>query len=113
MGIVLILFLFGSLFLSFHLSLQVKLASPELMSIVKYNLVMFPVIMAANITLGLGFAKGHSLLKNLSSLVAAQAFVYYIFIVLFSAFLLKDDISYPKTILGFALIVLGIFNIRS
>ncbi len=104
---------FGSLILALFITLQVKIITPDFLNVVKYNLYILPFILAANISLGMGFIRGHEITKNLPLILAVQTFLYYIMILIFSIFILGDKISYSKVFLGYLFIIMGIWLIKS
>ncbi|HHY06882.1 MAG TPA: hypothetical protein GX532_07920 [Clostridia bacterium] len=103
----------GSILLAFLVTLQVKFAGVELLSIAKYYLLVLPVLFAANVCIGTGINKGHALYGNLPLLIAIQTAVYYLMITLFSLYLLGDKISVPKTALASVLIITAIYLLKS
>jgi len=67
----------GSAVLAFALSWQVKYIPPAVGPVIRYNLVILPLVFLANVLLGIGFVKAHGVLKNLPLLAAGQTFMYY------------------------------------
>jgi len=110
-----ILLVFGSVVLSFLLALQVKLISPGSVpglvgaAVVRYNLCVLPLIFLANTALGMSFVQAHQTVKNLPLLVAAQTFIYYLSLFVYSWFGLGDRIPPVRALLGLGLLVTGVF----
>ena len=73
---------------------------------------MLPVILAANVFIGVGINKGHVLLKNLPFLVVIQTSVYYVMVTIFSIYILGNQLSVPKTVLAFLLILCGVYLLQ-
>jgi len=88
----------GSAVLAFALSWQVKYVPPAVGPVVRYNLVILPLIFLANVLLGIGFVKAHRVLKNLPLLAAGQTFMYYLFLLAFSIFLAGDRVSVARAV---------------
>ncbi len=113
-----ILLVFGSVVLSFLLALQVKLISPGSVpglvgvAVVRYNLYVLPLIFLANTALGMSFVQAHQTVKNLPLLVAAQTFIYYLCLFVYSWFGLGDRIPPVRALLGLGLLVTGVFVLR-
>ncbi len=113
-----ILLVFGSVVLSFLLALQVRLISPGQApalvgaAVIRYNLYVLPLIFLANAALGMSFVQAHQTVKNLPLLVAAQTFVYYLSLILYSWFGLGDRIPPVRVLLGLGLLVTGVFVLR-
>ena len=102
----------GSILLAFLVTLQVKFAGVELLSIAKYYLLVLPVLFAANVCIGTGINKGHAFIiiclfdcnSNGSLLFDDYPF---------SLYLLGDKISVPKTALASVLIITAIYLLKS
>lgn len=103
----------GSLLLALLVTLQVKYATADFLSIGKYYLMMLPVLLLANIFIGLGINKGHLVFHNLPLLVAGQTLAYYLFLTTFSALILGNKLSLPKTALAIGLIIAGIYLLKN
>ena len=106
------LLVFGSVVLSFLLALQVKLVPPALGAVTRYNIYVLPLIFLANVALGMSFVQAHQTIKNLPLLVAAQTFVYYLSLFIYSWFGLGDRIPPVKGLLGLGLIMAGVYILR-
>lgn len=113
MPLVLGLISIGSLILALTVSWQVKNVNPDWLSVAQYNLKIIPLLFIANISLGMAFIKGNEVVKNLPMLVASQTFIYYIFILLFTIFLLGDKVSIPRALIAFGLMVVAIWLLKS
>ncbi|MFZ5943208.1 MAG: hypothetical protein ACOYVD_03805 [Bacillota bacterium] len=107
------LLVFGSFIIAATVSWQVKNINPDFISVAKYNLMIAPILFLANISLGIGFTKGHQLFNNLPLMIASQTFIYYMFILAFSIYLLGDDVSIIKVVIAFILIAFSIWLIKS
>jgi hypothetical protein len=115
-----ILLVFGSIVLSFLLALQVKLVSPGMAptlggvgaAVARYNLFVLPLIFLANVALGMSFVQAHQTVKNLPLLVAAQTFVYYLSLLIYSWFGLGDRVPPVRALLGLGLLMAGVFVLR-
>ncbi len=103
----------GSLLLALLVTMQVRYATADFLSITKYYLMVLPVLLTANILIGLGINKGHAVFQNLPLLIAGQTFTYYFFIALFSVVILGDKLSIPKTALAFSMIIGAIYLLKS
>lgn len=93
-----LLVIFGSALLSLLIACQVKYVSPEIVAVVRYNLVILPLIFLANTALGASFTRAHETVKNLPLLAAGQSFVYYLFLLVFSVLLVGDKVSFPRAV---------------
>lgn len=113
MPLIIGLLVLGSFIIALTVSWQVKYIDPSFISVTKYNLLIAPILLVANISLGIGFIKGHSFYQNLPLMIAAQTFIYYLFILFFSVYLLGDKISLVKTIMAFTLISFSIWLLKS
>ncbi|MFZ7104666.1 MAG: hypothetical protein ACOWWO_18685 [Peptococcaceae bacterium] len=113
MTLILGLLAVGSFIIALTVSWQVKYIAPDFLTIAKYNLLIAPVLFLANVSLGMAFTKGHQLYKNLPLMIASQTFIYYLFILAFSMYLLGDKISVTKTLCAFSLIAFSIWLIKS
>jgi hypothetical protein len=102
----------ASTLLALVVTYQVKFAGTEVFSIIKYNLIVLPVIFAANIFIGLGINKGHVIIKNLPLLIAIQTLIYYVMITVLSIYILGNNISVPKTVVAFMLIIIGVYLLQ-
>jgi len=103
----------GSSILSFLISWQVKHIVPEIWPVTRYNLVILPLTFIANTALGLAFVRAHGVVKNLPLLVAAQSFLYYFFVLVFSVLLVGDKIPVGRAIAGFVLMAVGAYLIKN
>ncbi|NLT94667.1 MAG: hypothetical protein GXW85_03895 [Clostridia bacterium] len=103
----------GALILAGTVSWQVKYVNPEWLSVALYNLKILPLLFTANLSLGMAFIKGNDAVKNLPMLIASQTFIYYIFILLFTIYLLGDKVSVPKALLAFCLMAISIWLLKS
>jgi hypothetical protein len=112
MTLIFALLVFGSAVLAFIISWQVRYVQPELGQIVRYNFMMLPLILAANIALATAFIRGNAVLKNLPLLAAAQSFIYYMFIVAFSIILVGEKVSLGRAVAGFGLIAAGVLVLK-
>lgn len=114
-----VLLVFGSVVLSFLLALQIRLVPPvggTLVvgaAVVRYNLIVLPLIFLANAALGMSFVQAHQTVKNLPLLVAAQTFVYYLSLFIYSWLGLGDRIPPVRALLGLGLIAAGVYALRS
>lgn len=113
MPLVLGLITIGSFILAFTVSWQVKNVNPEWLSVAQYNLKIIPLLFIANVSLGMAFIKGNDVVKNLPMLIAFQTFIYYIFILLFTLYLLGDKVSVPRAIFAFCLMAVSIWLLKS
>lgn len=112
MALIFALLVFGSAVLSFMISWQVRYIQPEFSHVARYNLTMLPLIFAANIALATAFIRANGVLKNLPLLAAAQSFIYYMFIVAFSIFLIGEEISPGRALAGFGLMAAGVWVLK-
>lgn len=112
MAVVVALLLFGSAVLSFMLTWQVKHVPAEFYPVVRYNVLMLPLILAANVALATAFIRANEVVKNMPLVAAAQSFMYYFFIVLFTIFLLGEKLSVGRAVLGFSLMAAGIWILK-
>lgn len=104
---------FGSLLVALTMTLQVKYVDPVFIQVLKFNLLMIPVLVAGNVSLGMGFIKGQKILHNFPLLLSGQTFIYYIMILIFSVAMLGDKLSIPKVLIAYVFIVIGIGIMRS
>jgi drug/metabolite transporter (DMT)-like permease len=102
----------GSLLIAFLMTWQVKYIQPQMLDVLKYNAYILLPMWVANSALGMGFIIGHSTFKNFTLVVAGQTFVYYCFLVIFSYFLLGERPDFVRLILGFSLIISGIYVLK-
>lgn len=109
---VIVLLSAASTILALVVTYQVKLAGTEVLSIIKYNLLVLPAVFAANVFIGVGINKGHVIFKNLPLLVAIQTLVYYVMITIFSIYILGNHLSVPKTVVAFMLILTGVYLLQ-
>ncbi len=112
MALIVSLLVYGSGMISLLISWQVKHVAPELGALARYNLIIIPLIFSANLALGTAFVRAHVVLKNLPFLVALQTFIYYLFLLVFSVLLVGEKISVARALLGFSLMVLGIWILK-
>ncbi len=112
MAIIVALIIFGSGLLPLLLSWQVKHVSPDFGSVTRYNLLILPFIFAANVALGVAFIRANEVVKNLPLLVAAQSFIYYLFILAFSILLIGEKISIGRAVVGFGLMAVGVWVLK-
>ena len=112
MALVAALLTLGSLILAFVLSWQVKYIPAEIYAVIRFNLLMLPLLLAANVALGTAFIKANEIINNMPLVAAMQTFIYYIFIVLFTVFFLGDKVSLSRALAGFSLIAAGIFLLK-
>lgn len=110
---ILAFFAVGSAIIALGVSWQVKHISTEWWALVKYNLTISPLLFFANVLLSMGFGMGHSVIKNVPAVVALQTVIYYAFLILFSYYLVGDKISLIKATTGVALLVAGIWVLKS
>lgn len=103
----------GSLLIALIMTLQVKYVDPIFIDVLKFNIYTFPVLFLANLSLGIGFIKGHQVFKNFPFLLAGQTFIYYLMILLFSVTILGDKISIIKAIIAYLFIITGIWILKS
>ncbi|MDK2823233.1 MAG: hypothetical protein PWQ67_1456 [Clostridia bacterium] len=103
----------GSAIIAFTVSWQVKHVTPDFISVAKYNFFIIPILFIANTSLGLGFIKGHQLVKNLPLLIASQTFIYYLMIIFFSIYLVEDKVSFYRAIIAFSLMAFSIWLLKS
>jgi hypothetical protein len=106
------LLVFGSAALSFMIAWQVRYVQPEFISVARYNLLMLPLIFAANIALATAFIRANGILKNLPMLAATQSFIYYSFIVAFSILLVGEKVSIGRAVVGFGLMAAGVWVLK-
>jgi uncharacterized membrane protein len=99
--------------LALFVTLQVKFINPDFLSVFKYNIYILPFILLANISLGMGFLKGHEIIKNLPLILAVQTFIYYVMVMIFSVLILGDKLSYSRVFLGYLFMIFGIWLIKS
>mgnify|MGYP000961127246 CR=1 FL=1 len=102
----------GSAILALVITFQVKNVPPVVVEVLKYYLKVLPALFLANSLLGMGFLLAHKILKNLPLVAAMQSVAYYLFLLVFALLILGDKISIPRTLLGFALLGLGIFILK-
>ncbi|HUW63243.1 MAG TPA: hypothetical protein VMW83_00870 [Spirochaetia bacterium] len=107
MALVALLVTLGSGLLSFLVVWQVKTVSPVVGAVARYNLVVLPLLYVANVLLGGGFVKAHTLLRNLPLVAAGQSFVYNVLLLVFSVLILGDRIPLGRSLAGFLLIAAG------
>ena len=112
MALVAALLTLGSLILAFVISWQVKYMSAEIYAVIRFNILMLPLLLAANVALGTAFIKANGIINNMPLVAAMQTFIYYIFLVLFAIFFLGDMISLSRALAGFGLIAAGIFLLK-
>lgn len=112
MTLIFALLVFGSAALAFMISWQVRYVQPEFGQVLRYNLMMLPLILAANVALATAFIRGNAVLKNLPLLAAAQSFIYYMFIVAFSIFLVGEKVPLGRAVAGFGLIAAGVWILK-
>ncbi len=112
MAVIAGLLIFGSMVLSFMLSWQVKHVPAEFYPVVRYNVLMLPLILAANIALATAFIRANEVVKNLPLVAAAQSFTYYFFIVVFTIFLVGEKLSVGRAVVGFSLMAAGIWILK-
>jgi hypothetical protein len=91
---------------------QVRYVQPEFISVARYNLLMLPLIFAANIALATAFIRANGILKNLPMLAATQSFIYYSFIVAFSILLVGEKVSIGRAVVGFGLMAAGVWVLK-
>jgi len=113
MSLIVALLALGSAIIAFTVSWQVKYVSPDLISVLKFNLLIIPLLFIANTSLGLSFIKGHKFLMNLPLLIASQSFIYYLMIVFFSVYLLGDKLSVARAVMAFSLMAFSIWLLKS
>lgn len=112
MAIIVALLIFGSGVLSLLISWQVKNVSPDLSSVVRYNLFVLPLIFAANTALGAAFIRANEVIRNLPLLAAAQSFIYYLFLLAFSVLLVGEKISIGRALIGYGLMAAGVWVLK-
>lgn len=112
MALIVFLLIFGSAMISLVVSWQVKYIPPEFGALARYNLLIAPLIFSANLALGTAFVRAHVIMKNLPFLVALQTFIYYLFLLAFSVLLVGEKVSIARALLGFTLMVLGIWVLK-
>ncbi len=112
MTMIFFLLVFGSAALSFMIAWQVRYVQPEFISVARYNLLMLPLIFAANIALATAFIRANGILKNLPMLAATQSFIYYSFIVAFSILLVGEKVSIGRAVVGFGLMAAGVWVLK-
>ena len=112
MALVAALLTLGSLILAFVISWQVKYIPAEIYAVIRFNILMLPLLLAANVALGTAFIKANGIINNMPLVAAMQTFIYYIFLVLFAIFFLGDMISLSRALAGFGLIAAGIFLLK-
>lgn len=94
-------------------SWQVKHVPTDLMSIAKFYLYISPLVLIANIALAAGFARAHETIHNLTAVVACQTLIYYLCLIAFSLLILGDKVSLTRAIFGIALMVAGIYVLKT
>jgi hypothetical protein len=107
MALVTLLVTLGSGLLSFLVVWQVKTVPPAVGAVARYNLLVLPLLYAANVLLGGGFVKAHALVKNLPLVAAGQSFVYNVLLLVFSVLILGDRLPVGRSLAGFLLIAAG------
>ena len=112
MALVAALLTLGSLILAFVLSWQGKYIPAEIYAVIRFNLLILALLLAANVALGTAFIKANEIINNMPLVAAMQTFIYYIFIVLFTIFFLGDKVSLSRDLAGFSLIAAGIFLLK-
>jgi hypothetical protein len=112
MALIAALLIFGSLVLSFMLSWQVKHVPAEIYPVIRYNVLMLPLILAANVALATAFIRANEVVKNLPLVAAVQSFIYYFFIVVFTIFLVGEKIPISRAVVGFSLMAAGIWILK-
>lgn len=112
MATIVALIIFGSGLLTLLLSWQVKHVSPDFGSVIRYNLLILPLLFAANVALGVAFIRANGVVKNLPLLVAAQSFIYYLFLLAFSVLLIGEKISIGRAVVGFGLMAVGVWVLK-
>ena len=108
MAVVALLVTLGSTILAVVLAWQVKTVPPAVGAVARYNLVVLPLLYAANVLLGAAFIKAHALVRNLPLAVAGQSFVYNILLLVFSLLILGDRLPVGRSVAGFLLIAGGV-----
>jgi len=112
MAVIAALLIFGSVVLSFMLSWQVKHVPAEFYPVLRYNVYMLPLILAANVALATAFIRANEVVKNLPLVAAVQSFMYYIFIVVFTIFLVGEKVPVGRAVAGFGLMAAGIWMLK-
>jgi uncharacterized membrane protein len=97
----------GSALLSFLVVWQVKTVPPAVGAVARYNLIVLPLLYCANVLLGGGFVKAHTLVKNLPLVAAGQSLVYNVLLLVFSVLVLGDRLPLARSLAGFLLIAAG------
>jgi len=113
MPLIIALLALGSLILAWTVSWQVKYINSDWLSIAQYNFRIIPFLFIANFSLGMAFIKGHRVVKNLPLLIASQSFIYYIFILLFTLYLLGDKVSTIRVVAAFSLMAFSVWLLKS
>ncbi|SMB91156.1 hypothetical protein SAMN00017405_1427 [Desulfonispora thiosulfatigenes DSM 11270] len=103
----------GSLLIALIMTLQVKFIDPVFIKVLKFNIYMIPLMVAANVSLGMGFIKGQQIFKNFPFLLSGQTFIYYIMILIFSVTILGDKLSILRVLIAYLFMVVGIWIIKS
>jgi hypothetical protein len=111
-AVVAALLLFGSAVLSFMLAWQVKHVPAEYFPVVRYNVLMLPLILAANVALATAFIRANEVVKNLPLVAAVQSFMYYFFMVVFTIFIVGEKLSVGRAVVGFSLMAAGIWILK-
>ncbi len=60
-----------------------------------------------------GFIKAHGLVRNLPVMAVVQTVAYYLFLLVFTVYIVGDKVSLIRSVVGIGLMVAGIWVIRS
>lgn len=112
MTMIFTLLVFGSAALAFMIAWQVRYVQPEFISVARYNLLMLPLIFAANIALATAFIRANGVIKNLPLMAAAQSFIYYLFILAFTILIVGEKVSIGRAVIGFGLMAAGVWVLK-
>ncbi|MGB9848908.1 MAG: hypothetical protein ACPLSY_03670 [Moorellaceae bacterium] len=104
--------LVGTVILAVALVFQVKFVAPEFWSLTKYNVLILPIMLAANILLGYGYVSATRAGWYLPLVVACQIFLYQVAVFALSYLLLEGhSVGLPqaaRAVLAFVIIAGGV-----
>lgn len=99
----------GTLAIAFAFVYQVKVVPPEPWAVFRYNILILPAVLLANVLIGYGFVSANRAGWNLPVVVAGQIFAYQVLVFALSKFLLRQDL--PNPLLAAAAFLLMAFGV--
>lgn len=112
MAQILVMLVVSAVLFAFLMVWQVKHVPNDPFAILKYNLIIAPIIYIANSALGMAFIKGHEFIANLPLINAVQTFIYYLLLLFFSVWILGDEIDIGRATLAFLLIAIAVWLLK-